>query len=130
MTPYGAWLFFVVGYVATISVELPVLYFGLTGRHSTSDRFMFAFMLTAFTYPIVILVMPMLLNPFGRLAYVVIAEVFAPLAEVALFRFVDDRKIISRLDRDAVFIVVANMLSFLLGQAFLSEWILEIIRAV
>ena len=130
MTPVEMCLFLVVGYVVTVSVELPVLYFGLASRHSPSERLMFAFILTAFTYPIVILVMPVLLHPLGRLAYVGIAELFAPLAEVALFRFFDRQKIVSRLDRDAGVIVFANVLSFLLGEAFLTEWIVGIIQVV
>lgn len=124
------WLFLALGYAVTVSVELPVLYFGLTRRHSTRDRLIYAFMLTAFTYPIVILVMPVLLNPFGRLAYLVVAEIFAPIGEVALFRYVDGQKIVSRLDKDAMVIVVANVLSFLLGEAFLGEWIVEVVRSV
>jgi hypothetical protein len=98
------WSFLPWGYLCTVVVELPVLVAGLA--------------LTAFTYPIVICVLPPLVwEPWGRGWYLVVAETFAPLAECLLFRLVwgpaPDRRSAAR---DAGAIVLANLLSFGLGE--------------
>src|SRR6185312_13935306 len=76
------WTFLVVGYLLTVLVECPVLFFGLSPRHSRAVKLFASFWLTACTYPIVILVMPVIIpGPY----YVVVAEIFAPVAECVLF---------------------------------------------
>jgi hypothetical protein len=112
------WSFLPWGYLFTVAVELPVLVVGLSSRHSIRDRVIAGLALTAFTYPIVICVLPPLVwEPWGRGWYLVVAETFAPLAECLLFRLVwgpaPDRRSAAR---DAGAIVLANLLSFGLGE--------------
>jgi hypothetical protein len=131
ITTADLWLFAVIGYLATVVVELPVLYFGLSPRHSVSRRLLFGWILTAFTYPVVVLVLPALftlLQIHSRTAYLAVAETFAPLAEVLFFRFLVRQQLFRRLDRDALVIVAANLASFVLGEAFLSSWIASLIE--
>ena len=73
--------------------------------------------LTACTYPIVILVLPLLLIDQSRALFLLIAEVFAPLAECLLF-WLAFGKLSSR--RDFAAIVIANLTSFLGGEFVLS----------
>lgn len=124
-------LFLLFGYLATVAIELPVLYLALKATHSRSERLQAGFLLTALTYPIVVLVLPATILPaFGRAAYILVAETFAPLAEVLFFRFVTNQRCWAQPDRDAWTIVVANLLSFAVGAAFLSDWLLAAIRSL
>ena len=114
------WGFLPWGYLFTVAVELPVLLVGLAPRHSLRDRLVAGLALTAFTYPIVICVLPPLVwEPWGRGWYLLVAETFAPVAECLLFRRVfgpaPDRRSAAR---DAAAIVLANLLSFGLGEAW------------
>ena len=80
------WLFLIVGYVFTISIETPILMLGLSPEHPMKRRIAAGFWLTACTYPIVVLTLPELFDPTERrLAYLLVAETFAPVAECALF---------------------------------------------
>ena len=122
-------LFFLFGYVATVALETPVLMLGLSEQHSTQARLMFGFLLTAFTYPVVVLLMAATILPaWGQVAYLVIAETYAPVAEVLFFRFVLNKKLFAAPARDAIVIVLANIFSFVVGAAFLSDWISQLIR--
>lgn len=120
MTPDASalWSFLPWGYLFTVAVELPVLLVGLAPRHPIRDRVVAGLALTAFTYPIVVCVLPPLVwQPWGRGWYLAVAETFAPLAECILFRLVwgvgpDHRSAV----RDCGAIVVANLLSFGLGE--------------
>jgi hypothetical protein len=112
------WAFLPWGYLFTVVVELPVLLVGLSRRHTVRDRLIAGLALTAFTYPIVVCVLPPLVwEPWGRGWYLAIAETFAPLAECLLFRLVwgadPDRRAAVR---DCGAIVIANLLSFGLGE--------------
>ena len=83
----ATWSFLPWGYALTVLVELPVLLIGLSPRHSLRRRIVAGFALTACTYPIVVIVLPPLVwTPFGRGWYLLVAEIFAPLAECLLFR--------------------------------------------
>jgi hypothetical protein len=69
------WWFLPWGYLFTVAVELPVLLVGLAPRHSLRDRLVAGLALTAFTYPIVICVLPPLVwEPWGRTWYLAVAE--------------------------------------------------------
>ena len=122
--PAAAWAFLPWGYLATVAIELPVLVVGLSARHSFRDRILAGLLLTAFTYPVVICVLPPLVwGPYGRGWYVLVAEIFAPLAECLLFRIAfgrgDGQDADPRADRrDMIAIVAANLLSFGLGEAW------------
>ena len=122
-------LFLLFGYIATVAIELPVLMWGLSDRHSKSTKLTSGLLLTGFTYPIVVLVLPVIVSVlWGQTVYLVIAETYAPIVEVLFFRFMTSKKLFAKPDRDAVVIILANVLSFLVGAAFLSNWILLAIR--
>lgn len=118
--PAEAWAFLPWGYLATVAVELPVLLVGLSARHTIRDRVLAGFMLTAFTYPLVVCVLPPLIwATCGRGWYLVVAETFAPLAECVLFQAAFGRTTDrGSAWRDAAAIIVANLLSFGLGEAW------------
>lgn len=85
MTPDELWRFLPVGYAFTVLIETPVLCVGLSRRFRLSERILAGCWLTACTYPIVILAMPLLLiERFGHGVYLAAAETFAPTAECAL----------------------------------------------
>lgn len=131
MNTESLWQFLALGYAVTVMVELPILYIGLSAQHSQSQRIQAGFLLTAFTYPVVVLVLPAaftLWNNQSRIAYLIVAETYAPVAEVLFFRFLTNQRLLAGPDRDMLVIAAANLCSFLLGEAFLSDWILGIIR--
>ncbi len=117
------WLFLPVGYLLTVAVETPVLLLLLSPRHPTSRRLFAGLWLTACTYPVVVLVLPVLLGGFGRAAYLAVAEVFAPVAECALFwlAFGEEGSLGRRSTwRDFAAVTLANVLSFLAGEVVTS----------
>lgn len=123
------WWFLPIGYAISVALEIPVLLVGLSPRHSWRRKLLAGFWLTACTYPIVALVLPLTVQPlWGRTAYLIIAETFAPLAECVLFYLVFDREpregatpaSRSEIVRDCAAIVAANLMSFLLGGWLLS----------
>lgn len=121
------WAFLLQGYLLTVLIELPVLWFGLSPRHSRSTRIAAGFWLTACTYPVVILVLPLTVwRGFGYGVYLLVAETFAPVAEVVLFQWMippvttESTGHNSGFLRDAIAIVAANLASFLLGLGLMS----------
>jgi len=110
VSPWELWHFFPIGYLLTIAIETPVLFFGLSPHHPKLRRIAAGFWLTACTYPIVVLVLPLLLSE--RWVFLLVAETFAPLAECALFWLAFGKE--ARW-RDFVVIVIANLASFLMG---------------
>lgn len=113
MSPYELWSFFPLGYLLTIAVETPILFVGLSARHSKLRRAFAGVWLTACTYPIVVLVLPLLLVERSWTLYIVVAETFAPLMECLLFWFAFGGE---TKWRDYVAIVIANLASFLIGE--------------
>ena len=111
MSPWELWHFFPIGYLLTIAIETPVLFFGLSPHHPKLRRIAAGFWLTGCTYPIVVLVLPLLLSE--RWVFLLVAETFAPLAECALFWLAFGKE--ARW-RDFVVIVIANLASFLMGE--------------
>ena len=78
MTDWELWSFLPRGYLLTIAVETPILLAGLSQRHRVVDRLLSGIWLTACTYPVVVLALPVLLLPwYSRGTYLGIAEVFA-----------------------------------------------------
>ncbi len=126
--PADLWRFLPIGYLLTVALEAPVLWLGLSRGHSWRRKLLAAWWLTACTYPIVILVLPLLVEPFaGRMAHVVTAEVFAPAAECALFwaafsRTTQPRPPDTQLWRDMAAIVLANLVSFVVGGWLVQNW--------
>ncbi|HEY5444456.1 MAG TPA: hypothetical protein VIJ87_08320 [Pyrinomonadaceae bacterium] len=124
MTPSELWRFFPIGYLLTIAIETPILVIGLSERHSTRRRLLAGVWLTACTYPIVTLVLPLVLVNHSRGLFLLVAEVFAPVAECVLFWLAFGSKEelgTTRMWRDFLAIVVANLASFGVGE-ILNAW--------
>jgi hypothetical protein len=119
MSPSELWRFFPLGYLFSILIETPVLLIGLSKRHPIKHRLFAGIWLTACTYPIVVLVLPLALANVSRAKYLVVAETFAPVAECILFWLAyGDREQIGKASmwRDFGAIVLANLASFLGGE--------------
>jgi hypothetical protein len=119
MNDANLWRFLPVGYLFTVAVETPVLWLLLSPRHTRRRRLFAGLWLTACTYPVVVLVLPPLFDGSTRAAYLLVAEVFAPAAECALFwlAFGREKEASARsLRRDFAAIIAANLLSFLAGE--------------
>jgi hypothetical protein len=124
MTPSELWRFLPIGYLLTIAIETPILVFGLSRRHSVRRRLLAGVWLTACTYPIVTLVLPLVFVNSSRNVYLLVAEVFAPLMECLLFWMAfgsRDETGNKTLLRDCVAIVIANLVSFAAGEV-LNHW--------
>src|ERR1043165_7612093 len=85
MSPLDLWRFLPLGYLFTVAIETPVLFFALSPRHSNRRRIFAGLWLTACTYPIVTLVLPLLMENYSRAMFLLVAEIFAPVAECVLF---------------------------------------------
>ena len=140
MTPSEMWGFIGWGYLLTITLETPVLLAALARRHPVSRRLIAGLWLTACSYPIVVIVLPILMAGQSRMTYLTVAEIFAPLSECLIFFFAfppdpeRDRPLrawpagagvtpIKERDpragtywQDGAAIVAANLLSFLFGE--------------
>ena len=120
------WLLLIFGYLVTVLIEIPILLVGLPRKYAISEKIVNGLLLTAITYPVVVMVLPAIFTGMGiesRVLFLAVAESFAPITEVLFFRYLTDRPLAARIDRDAVVIVIANLTSFLLGEAGLSQWI-------
>ncbi|MBC7933630.1 MAG: hypothetical protein H7Z38_23970 [Rubrivivax sp.] len=109
------------GYAVTVAVEAPILALGLSRTLSLKKRFFAGLWLTACTYPVVVLVLPILFTGLGlgRGLYLLVAETFAPVAECALFWLAFRERAGASLGmklRNFAVIVVANLLSFIAGE--------------
>jgi hypothetical protein len=119
MSPLELWRFLPLGYLLTIAIETPILFFGLSPHHPKKHRVIAGLWLTACTYPIVTLVLPLLLVNYSRGVFLLVAETFAPVAECILFwlAFGSGAELGKRtMWRDFVAIVAANLASFLAGE--------------
>jgi hypothetical protein len=120
MSSTELWRFLPIGYLLTILIETPILLIGLSQRHSRPRRLLAGIWLTACTYPIVILVLPVLFTNSSRTVYLIVAEIFAPVGECVLFWLAFGSRVElgkSSMWRDFLAIVVANLASFLAGEA-------------
>jgi hypothetical protein len=124
MSPSELWRFLPLGYLLTILIETPVLCVGLSARHPLGRRLLAGVWLTACTYPIVTLVLPLLFAPDRRVLYLIVAETFAPVAECALFwlAFGKEEEVgKASMRRDFIVIILANLASFGLGEV-MNAW--------
>jgi len=124
MTPSELWQFFPIGYLVTIAIETPILIAGLSKTHSVRRRLFAGVWLTACTYPIVTLVLPLALSAYSRRTFLAVAEVFAPVVECLLFWLAFEWRSGARqkqIARDFIVIVIANLASFGLGE-ILNAW--------
>jgi hypothetical protein len=102
-----------------VAIETPVLVLGLSKDISLKERLFAGLWLTACTYPIVVLVLPILFASSRRDRYLLVAEVFAPLAECALFWLAFHNRKQEKpgtLLRNFAVVIVANLLSFGAGE--------------
>ena len=119
MSPSELWRFFPLGYLLSILIETPILLIGLSKRHPIRRRLLAGVWLTACTYPIVVLVLPLVLANASRGIYLVVAETFAPVAESILFWLAyGETEQVGKASmwRDFGAIVIANLASFLGGE--------------
>ena len=116
LPPSDLWRFFPIGYLVTVAIETPILLLGLTSRHSLARRLISGLWLTACTYPIVTLVLPLVMSSYSRTSYLIVAETFAPVAECLLFWLAFGVERRRQLLRDFAVIVVANLASFGVGE--------------
>ena len=114
------WAFLPLGYLLTVLIETPVLLAGLSARHPFRHRLFAGLWLTACTYPVVILVFPLVIDRAEHPAlYYWVAESFAPLAECALFwAAFGKRELVGTRSmwRDLAAVTAANLASFGLGE--------------
>jgi len=125
------WLLLICGYLLTTLIEIPILILGLPTKFAVKDTIVNGLLLTAITYPVVVLVLPAIFTGMGienRVLFLAVAESFAPITEVLFFRYLIDQPLAARLDREAAVIVVANLTSFLLGEAGLSEQLTRLVE--
>ena len=119
MSSSQLWRFLPLGYLLTILIETPILLMGLSRRHSWKRRLWAGVWLTACTYPIVTLVLPVLFSSSSRTLYLFAAETFAPVAECLLFWLAfGEKEHVGRLCmwRDFIAIIIANLASFGVGE--------------
>jgi hypothetical protein len=119
MSSSQLWRFLPLGYLLTILIETPILCVGLSPRHSLRRKLFAGVWLTACTYPIITLVLPLLFVPDTRAPYLVVAETFAPVAECLLFWLAFGRDEVAdkaSMRRDFLAIIVANLASFGIGE--------------
>ena len=124
MLPSDLWRFFPLGYLLTIIVETPILVVGLSQRHPLRRRIIAGIWLTACTYPIVALVLPLILADYSRTVFLIVAEIFAPVTECILFWLAFGSRQewgTKSMWRDFAVIVVANLASFAVGEV-LNAW--------
>ncbi|MEX2214932.1 MAG: hypothetical protein WD768_12430 [Phycisphaeraceae bacterium] len=117
-------------YLLTIALEIPVLLALLSRQHPLKRKLAAGVWLTACTYPIVALALPLMFNirnePSNYVTYLIVAELFAPLAECAIFTLAFHRVGTPRGERwrDYIAITLANLASFLIGMMIpLEAWI-------
>jgi hypothetical protein len=119
MSPHDLWRFLPLGYLFSILIETPILLIGLSQRHPIKRRLFAGVWLTSCTYPIVVLVLPLVLASASHTAYLFVAETFAPVAECVLFWLAyGETKQFGRASmwRDFGAIVIANLASFTGGE--------------
>jgi hypothetical protein len=119
MSPTELWRFLPLGYLLSILIETPVLLVGLSERHPRRRRLLAGVWLTACTYPIVTLVLPLIFMSRSRSVYLIVAETFAPVAECVLFWLAFGSAAEAgkaSMWRDFAAIIVANLASFLAGE--------------
>jgi hypothetical protein len=80
------WPLFLIYFLFTVAVETPILLVGLSARHPLGRRLFAGVWLNACSYPVVFFVLPALIDVNEQRAlYLWVAEIFAPVAECALF---------------------------------------------
>ncbi|HEY6331439.1 MAG TPA: hypothetical protein VI756_19085 [Blastocatellia bacterium] len=123
MSTHSLWVFLPVGYLVTVLIETPVLIVGLSSQHSLGRKIGASLWLNACSYPVVILVLPIVLAGAPSWVYIAVAETFAPVSECLLFvaAFYDRASLWRReMWRDVGAVTAANLASFLIGELLIS----------
>jgi hypothetical protein len=113
------WYFLPIGYLTTILIETPVLLLGLSPKLSFKQKLMCGIWLTACTYPIVVLVLPALMQDFSRNFYILVAESYAHFGECVIFWLAFRGKVeflTSDWIRCFIAILAANFASYSIGE--------------
>ncbi len=113
------WYFLPIGYLTTILIETPVLIMGLSPKLTFRQKVMCGVWLTACTYPIVVLVLPALMDDFSRNVYITVAELFAHFGECVIFWAAFRGRVAFETPdwiRCFLAILAANFASFTLGE--------------
>lgn len=124
MSPNELWRFLPLGYLITILIETPILCVGLSRRHPLRRKLLAGIWLTACTYPVVTLVLPLWFAPDSRATFLLVAETFAPVAECVLFWLAFGKTEAANsaaTRRDFLAIIIANLASFGIGEV-LNAW--------
>ncbi len=119
--PTSFWFEVLAGYLASVLIEFLVLWPGLSKQHSLPVRVLSAVWLTACTYPIVVVALPILMRSQPEWLYLTVAESFAAVAECLLFGFAfgNARQLVRKPGRDDFAICLANLTSFGVGEYWL-----------
>jgi hypothetical protein len=110
---------FLLGYILTVVIEAAILVVCLSTRHPLRVRLFAAPWLTGCTYPVVHFILPFVMSFSSRLAFLAVAETFAPVAECILFWLAFGVRTELRrytMWRDCAAITIANVLSFGAGE--------------
>jgi hypothetical protein len=114
------WAFLIPGYLCTVAIETPVLFLCLSKPHNWKTRLIAGLWLSACTYPMVVLVFPMIWSvDTHRGILLAVAEPFAHLAECFLFwlAFQRGRSLTwGQWSQDMAAVILANLASFLIGE--------------
>ncbi|MBV6494930.1 MAG: hypothetical protein JFAIHJKO_00029 [Pyrinomonadaceae bacterium] len=110
------WYFLPFGYLVTILIETPILLLGLGRKFSFKQKLFAGIWLTACTYPIVVIVLPTIFSGSPRWLYLTVAEIFAPVAECAIFWLAFRGTDGVNWMRSFFVIILANLASFGLGE--------------
>jgi hypothetical protein len=109
-------------YLITIAIEAPILWVALAPVHRWPSRLFAGVWLTACTYPLLGLVLPLALDPHTQRGwYALVGETLVPLAECLLFwvAFIQHRQLPRRVVvRDMAAIVLANLVSYGLPELY------------
>jgi hypothetical protein len=121
----------VAGYFLTVAIETPVLVMALQKKYSLKQKVLAGFALTGFSYPFVCFVFPHLFPVYepGSI-YLWVAESFAPISECFVFWLLFSKCAPLRDAtncKDLLSIVVANLLSFAVGEWLKQSHLIEFI---
>jgi hypothetical protein len=129
MTSPAVWVFLIIGYLATVAIEAPVLIAGLSTQRSRQARIAAAFWLTACTYPVVVLTLPAIAGSSNDwVTSLLLAEVVVACGKSCSGGMMCGRQLIGGPQRDDLVILVANILSAALGQWLLTDWLADTAR--
>lgn len=120
------------GYFLTVCLETPVLLLGLQRKYTLKQKIAAGFLLTACSYPFVCFLIPAMISPYtDRTLYLIVAETFAPVSECLVYWLWLGRWKSNFSDRrlwlDFAVIILANLVSFSMGELLKHAKIIEFV---